>query len=111
MRQKIKAKMMLTLERIREHCRIDGTEEDSLLEQYLYAAKETLKAQTCRNWYEKDVEIPDTDPNGLYYTAATVQAILLLIGGWYENRESSVAENEIPAAFYHLVQPYRIYGV
>lgn len=102
---------MVTLEQIRAHCRIDDDSEDELLEQYRYAALEVLKTQTGRNWYFQGVDIPETDSNGLHYNAATSQAMLLLIGGWYQNRESGGAQNEIPAAFYHLVQPYRIYGV
>lgn len=102
---------MITLEQIRTHCRIDDNGEDLLLEQYRLAAIETLKTHTGRNWYEQDAEIPETDPDGLHYTAAAVQALLLLIGGWYQNRESAAAQNEIPAAFWHLIQPYRIYGV
>ncbi|MFC3873310.1 head-tail connector protein [Neisseria musculi] len=102
---------MVTLEQIRGHCRIDDDSEDALLEQYRQAALETLKTQTGRNWYGEDAEIPATDPDGLHYTAAAVQALLLLIGGWYQNRESASAQNEIPAAFWHLVQPYRLYGV
>lgn len=102
---------MVTLEQIRAHCRIDGPEEDDLLEQYRLAALEALKTHTGRNWYPHGSPIPADDAAGLHITPQAVQAVLLLVGGWYQHRESAAAQNEIPAAFWHLVQPYRIYGV
>ena len=102
---------MLTLETIKQHCRVDGEEDDSLLEQYRFAAAEVLKTHTSRNWYSQDAEIPADDANGLHYNSATTQAMLLLVGHWYANRETDPAVTEIPMAFWHLIQPYRIYGL
>lgn len=102
---------MVTIEQIRTHCRIDDDGEDTLLAQYRAAAQELLKTHTGRNWYAAGSEIPDNDPNGMHITPQAVQALLLLIGGWYQHRESAAAQNEVPAAFWHLVQAYRIYGV
>lgn len=102
---------MLTLETIKQHCRVDDDEDNGLLEQYRFAALETLKTHTSRNWYADAAEIPADDSDGLAYTPAALQAVLLLIGHWYAHRETDPAITEIPAAFWHLIQPYRIYGL
>lgn len=102
---------MLSLEQIRLHCRIDGAEEDSLLEQFRFGAFEVLKTHTGRNWYEAGEAIPEDDRDGIHLNAAANQAMLLLIGSWYAVRETDPSVHEIPAAFWHLIQPYRIYGV
>ena len=39
------------------------------------------------------------------------QAALLLVGHWYAHRETDPAVSDIPMAFWHLIQPYRIYGL
>lgn len=101
---------MIKIEQIRLHCRIDGEDEDELLEQFRFAAAETLRIYTGRNWYEVGVDIPDDDPTGLHYTAAANQAMLILIATWYAERESS-QDSGVPAAFRHLIQPYRLMGV
>lgn len=102
---------MLTIEQIRLHCRIDGDEEDSLLENYRFAAAEVLKTHTGRNWYAQSDLIPAGDSDGLSYNPAVNQAMLLLVGHWYANREMDFSSNDIPMSFWHLIQPYRIYGV
>lgn len=102
---------MITLNLIKLNCRIDDDESDELLEIYLEAAKEALKQQTDRNWYND--EVPATDTTGLLYNKATDAALLLLIGHWYSHRESVADINlsELPQGFHWLIQPYRIYGV
>lgn len=102
---------MVTIEQIRLQCRVDGEEEDELLEQYRFAAAETLKVYTGRNWYEAGVDIPAADPRGMHYTAAVNQAMLILIASWYAERESVSQDSGVPAAFRHLIQPYRVMGV
>ena len=102
---------MITLEHCRQHCRVDGDEDDYLLEQYRFAALETLKTHTSRQWYESADDIPADDATGIHYTAAANQAALLLVGHWYAHREIDPAVSDIPIAFWHLIQPYRIYGL
>ncbi len=102
---------MVTIEQIRLHCRIDSDDEDSLLEHYRAAAYEALNAHTSRNWYGAADDIPAADTDGIRLNSAANQAVLLLIGSWYANREADRESTEIPAAYWHLIQPYRIYGV
>lgn len=101
---------MLTLEEMKLHCRVDGDEDDVLLEAYGEAAMEVVKMQTSRNWYERPDEIPEDDPSGMAENPAIRQAMLLLVGHWYKNREAVGDETkELPLGFWALIQPYRIY--
>ena len=103
---------MLTLETIKQHCRVDDSTDDTLLDQYRQAAIEVLQQQTSRRWYESADEIPEDDPCGLTYNSAVNNAMLLLIGHWYAHREQmGDAARELPGGFWALVQPYRIYGL
>ena len=103
---------MLTLETIKQHCRVDDSTDDTLLYQYRQAAIEVLQQQTSRRWYESADEIPEDDPCGLPYNSAVNNAMLLLIGHWYTHREQmGDVMHELPNGFWALVQPYRIYGL
>ncbi|PIT52423.1 hypothetical protein BHC44_08820 [Snodgrassella alvi] len=100
--------MMISIEDIRNNCRIDDDSEDDLLRIYLAAAQETVKQFTGRNWYEN--EVPDTDPTGMLYNSAVDMAMLLLTANWYKNREAVSAINSawLPFGVGFLLQPYRI---
>lgn len=105
---------MLTLAQIKLHCRIDNDNEDTLLQALNAAALEYAQRLTDRNFYAEGDTIPTTDPTGMHITPLVRQAMLLMIGTWYANREADWAatgQADIPAAVYHLLQPYRIYGV
>ena len=103
---------MLTLETIKQHCRVDDSTDDTLLDQYRQAAIEVLQQQTSRRWYESADEIPEDDPCGLPYNSAVNNAMLLLIGHWYTHREQmGDVMDELPNGFWALVQPYRNYGL
>lgn len=87
--------MTLTLERIKEHLRIDHTDEDALITGYWDAAQGYIEK------YLSD-DMPDPMPEPI------VAAVLLLIGDLYENRE-----RQGPAVFFKnhtyqlLLAPYR----
>lgn len=73
--------MVLTLTEIKNHLRVIGTEEDDLLFQYLGAASAHVEKYLGRElspWSEDQVSPP----------ANVKQAMLLLIGEFYENREA-----------------------
>ncbi|MBX7274612.1 head-tail connector protein [Pseudomonas sp. ERGC3:05] len=76
---------MIDLARVKLHLRVDGDEEDSLIIGYLTSAKSHV-AMHC------DRELVDTvpvEPAQMGLTPDVEQAILLLIGHWYENREDA----------------------
>ncbi|MDD1977125.1 head-tail connector protein [Pseudomonas tussilaginis] len=77
---------MLDLARVKLHLRLDGDEEDSIITGYVEAAKAHV-AMHC------DRVLVETDPAGpeeMGLTPDVEQAILLLVGHWYANREAVV---------------------
>ncbi|WP_443090320.1 head-tail connector protein [Basfia succiniciproducens] len=105
--------MLINLELIKQHCRIDHDSEDELLKQYEDAAKEYIERQLDRRLYEDNV--PDNDSEGLVAKSAIKQAMLMTIAHWYEHRESvvvgSITSTEIEEGVWRLIQPYRLMGV
>lgn len=104
---------MITLEQVKFQCRIeqDVTDEDALLDGYIKASRNYIQAYLDRTIYADAV--PSDDPNGLLDNASIDQAMLLLVGHWYANREavSDTQMSEVPLGVNHLLQPYRRMGV
>ena len=104
--------MLLTLDLIKQHCRIDSDDEDELLELYESAAQQHIENQLDRKLFAS--EVPDDVANGLVITPAIKQAMLMTIAHWYEHRESvviGIVLREIEEGTWRLIQPYRIMGV
>lgn len=108
--------MIIAIETVREHCRIDADDnsEDSLLTIYIGAAKRHIEKWTRRKLYETNADAGfDTDDERLLLDDDIRLVILLLVGHWYANREAVSDKNtsEMPLAVDALLQPYRIYGL
>lgn len=91
----------LTVSLIKQHCRIDGDGEDTLLEMYGESAEQTVLDVIQRDYtdvMEHWGEVPKP----------IVHASLLLVSQSYERREPSSAQNlyTVPYAFDMLVKPY-----
>ena len=80
----------LTLTEIKEYLRIDGEEENSLLTALLSAA-----ISHCENYLQAPLPGETATP--------VKQALLILIGHFYEQR----AGEDIPNVVYVLLSPYR----
>ena len=93
----------LTLERIKQQCRIeqDFTEEDSLLEMYGESAEEVLLNHLNRS-YEDIMQIYGRIP------APLVHASLMLVDVSYQHRSPVSPQNMsiVPYTFDILVKPY-----
>ena len=93
----------LTLERIKQQCRIEQnfTEEDSLLEMYGESAEEVLLNHLRRS-YEDIMEVYGRIP------APLVLASLMLVDTSYTHRSPVSPQNMsiVPYAFDILVKPY-----
>ena len=73
----------VTLEEVKQHCRIDFDEDDELLCSYITAARE---------WVEGFLNIQlitDEGNSAPEVKQSWKQAILLLVGHWYANRENT----------------------
>ncbi|WP_047537404.1 head-tail connector protein [Pseudomonas sp. 11/12A] len=86
---------MIDLARVKLHLRVDGDEEDPVITGYFEAAKAHV-AMHC------DRELVETEPTGpeqMAFTPDVEQAVLLLVGHWYANREAVVigaAASQVP---------------
>jgi uncharacterized phage protein (predicted DNA packaging) len=95
---------MIDQARVKLHLRVDGDEEDTLIAGYLEAAKSHV-AMHC------DRELVDTAPIGpeqMGFTPDVEQAVLLIVGHWYANREAVVIgtiSTAIPLAVDRLLWP------
>lgn len=71
---------MITLAEAKTHCRIDGTDEDALLEAIIAAAEDFVASQTGLDFGD-DAETPPP--------ARARSLLLLLIADLYANREAT----------------------
>lgn len=77
---------MLDLDRVKLHLRVDGAEEDTVITGYLAAAK----AHVAMHCDRVLVDGAPAGPEEMGLTEDVQQAILLLVGHWYANREAVV---------------------
>ena len=85
---------MLDLGLVKEHLRVDDDQDDTLIAAYVDAAVEYVQQHCDR----RIVEVPET-PAEMALTRDVQQAILLLVGHWYANREDVVVNataNRVP---------------
>ncbi|WMN15605.1 head-tail connector protein [Pseudomonas piscis] len=75
---------MLDLANVKLHLRVDGDEEDTLISGYIEAAKAHVEQHCDR----KLVEVDPVEPDEMGLTRDVEQAVLLLVGHWYANREA-----------------------
>lgn len=108
---------MLDLDTVKQHCRVeaDFTEDDNLLGIYTGAAARYVETWTRRTLFETETSPGYAETEDPILLGDDVKAaMLLLIGHWYEHRETVVVGQtvaEVPYAVEALLQPYRIYGL
>lgn len=93
---------LITLDEVKEHCRIDGDLDDVTLKLYLSAALEVSQTHIGKRF--------DT---GLEFTPAIKVGCLMYISFLYENREmvADVDKSEVPLTISALWSTYRDPGV
>ena len=74
--------MILTLEEVKNHLRVDLDDDDTLITNLITAAQQYLENATGKEYPETD-----DDGNTIDYTLEKVY-LNLLIAYWYENREA-----------------------
>lgn len=112
---------LVSLDLIKLQIRLSGTDQDVLLQQYIDAAEAYCIAFLCRNVYatlaaEGDAVVAGTaGPNPMVVNNRILAAILLLVAGWYANREHIIVEQsnaiELPMGVTALLYPDRILGL
>lgn len=94
---------------LKAHLRIDGTEEDALLEQYIKSAQEDAETRLRRPIYStEEADNPvTTDVNAI--PAQIIQFILVTAGDLYRNRENQ-QEKTFTTYFEHLLDRWIDYA-
>ncbi|WP_312378837.1 head-tail connector protein [Pseudomonas oryzihabitans] len=93
---------MIELSRVKLHLRVDHGEEDGLIQGYLDAAQAHVEQHCDRTLVEDN----PTGPEQMLLTKDVEQAILLLVGHWYANREAVVIgtiASDVPLAVERLL--------
>ena len=93
---------IVTLAEAKLHLRVDGAEEDTLIQSYIDAAESAAQQYLNRALYETSA---GTDTTGLVMTKDVKVAVLLQVGAFYADREDLV---EMPTGSRVLLNPYRI---
>ena len=102
--------MMIDLNDAKLHLRVDGNEEDSIIQFYIDAAIEKTSAILGRELIAPNAT--PSDESEIDFNNAIKAACLLYVGLLYAYREA--ASNglvELPLGYYDLLRPYRLMGV
>lgn len=98
--------MAITLEKVKRYCRVDITEDDSLLSGLMAAASEFIKEQSGKNKYigngsSVPVDIDDTE---LFQTC-----VCQLVEHWYDQRGAvdGQQQHHIPYAADSLIAHFK----
>lgn len=101
---------MIDLPIVKAHLRVDHDDEDALIEGYRDAALSAFETWSNRKLVAEGEVLPDPVGNALLMSKAIRQGALLLIGTWYNSRESVVVgtiTSELPMATNALWKPHR----
>ena len=101
---------MINLNDAKLHLRVDGSEEDGIIQLYIDAALEKTSAILGRKIIATDAT--PSDETEVTFNPALKAACLLYIGMLFAHREAvSNGLVELPLGYYDLLRPYRLMGV
>ena len=96
--------LYVTVATLKSHLRIDGSDEDALLSQYILAAQEEAEQRMHRAIYsETDENAVTNDLTNI--PAGITQFILVTAGDFYKARENK-QEKAYSTYFEHLLDPW-----
>lgn len=101
---------MIDLPIVKAHLRVDHDDEDALIQGYTDAALSAFETWTNRKLIDEGETLPDPAGNVLVISKSIRQGALLLIGTWYNSRESVVigaTAADLPMATNALWKPHR----
>ena len=91
---------------LKQHLRIDGNEEDELLQSYIDAAELLIRRETGKNYVLEVGEYVDIAGDMLFQ-----QAVKMLVAHWYECRQPlATAVVEVPFAVTQLTSQIAMGG-
>ncbi|WP_395501827.1 head-tail connector protein [Ectopseudomonas mendocina] len=100
---------MVSLDRVKQHLRVDHGEEDELIQAYLESAVAYVERYCDRQIVDPppaEGEDPIDPDKQMLLTKDLQQVMLLLVGHWFNNREAVVIgtiSNAIPMAVESLL--------
>jgi uncharacterized phage protein (predicted DNA packaging) len=97
--------MYLTLQQVKKHLYIDHNDDDQYLADLITVAEDAVKTDLNIS------SLSDIEDNAGMLPASVIQAMLLLIGTLYANRESVTygTPNAVPHAYQYLLDLNRTY--
>jgi len=103
---------MIDIDLVKLHLRLEADDEteDVYLQHLIDSAVDAFCVFSNRTLIASSATLPDPVGNTLKITNTILQGSLLLIGHWYENRESvtvGVSGSELPMSTNRLWAPYR----
>lgn len=96
---------MIELSLVKQHLRVDHDDEDVLIQGYIDGACAHVEQHCDRELVAGDPVLPSQ----MGLTKDVIQAVLLLVGHWYSNREAvtsgpgGVSATEVPLAYERLL--------
>lgn len=110
-KQSQKGDLMLyvTLADVKAHLRIDGTDEDALISQYIEAAQAMAETIMHRPIYSADTGDNPVTTDSSKIPTQVKQFILVTTGDFYRNRENQ-QEKGFTTYFCHLLDAFICYG-
>lgn len=101
--------LLVSVAQLKAHLRIDGSDEDDLLEQYIEAAQGEAETRLRRPIYSADADANPvtTDPETI--PAQITQYILVTAGDLYRHRENQ-QEKTFTTYFQHLLDKWVDYA-
>lgn len=103
---------MIDIDLVKLHLRLEADDdtEEGYLQHLIDSAVDAFCTFSNRTLIASNATLPDPVGNTLKITNTILQGALLLIGHWYENRESvtvGVSGSELPMSTNRLWAPYR----
>ena len=101
--------LYVTLADVKAHLRIDGTDEDALLAQYIEAAQAMAETIMHRPIYSADSADNPVTTDSSKIPPQLAQFLLVTAGDFYRNRENQ-QEKGFTTYFSHLLDAFICYG-
>lgn len=99
--------MYLTLQQVKKHLNIDHNEDDQYLADLITVAEDAVRNDLNLT------SLSEIEDNAGMLPASVIQAVLLLVGTLYANRESVTygTPNVVPHAYQYLLDLNRTYYI
>lgn len=97
---------MITLEKVKQYCRIDITEDDQLLTGLMNAARDLVKQQSGKNTY---IGNGDIEPLAIEETDLFQTCVCQMVEHWYDRRGAVDGQQQyhIPYAADSLIAHFK----